>query len=1031
MTAGADVVLWNGDALASGQWSANAADGSSAGVTVEAGAPGTFLRFDFALAGAGSWAIARRELDAALPSHYAAVLELHGAASPAQLQLKLVDLSGANVWWWRRSGFAPTPAPARLVLHRAGLEFAWGPASGGEPGRLRAVELAVASDEPATGTLWISDLRIAARDPAAAEPRPCAVRASSYAPACEPERVLEADEATCWQPAASDGAPWLELDFGRASEWGGVIADFKGPTPPCRLLASDDGVSWTCVAETAGAPTSRCWLRTAEGEGRYARLSVSPAGAAVAHVSVAPLAQALSPARYMSALARQASRGRYPRHLLGEQSYWALVGADGDDRKGLLSEGGALEVEAESFSLEPFLWIAGRLFTWADVEPRAALADGHLPIPSVEWNAAGVRLTITACALGASGQSSLMVRYRLENTADTGQPLRLFVAVRPFQVNPAWQSLNLIGGVAPIYTLECTPERIDVNATHAVIAVSRADASGGAPSEVGLGALADGHPPAALRVDDPVGFAEAAFAYDVALAGGATETIAVVVPLHEAGPRPPAGLARGAAAAWADAQAAEVTAYWRQRLADIPLQLPPSARSFGDALRASLAWILVNREGPRIQPGPRCYRRSWIRDGTLTGTALAEMGFGEEARAFLRWYVPFQYDDGRVPCAVDRHGIDRAIEHDSHGQLAWGIIAVSRLTQDRAFLRQLWPHVRRAVDAIAALRAQRTTDAFSGTSRFGLLPESISHEGYASHPVHSYWDDFFAVRALADASEAAAALDDEPLARQIGTLRDAMRADLRASIERSMAEHRLDVLPGSAELGDFDPTSTAIAFDPCAEFSRLPAAALARTFARYWEEFEARRSGTSPAEAYAPYEVRNATALLLLGQRERALVLLEWLLADQRPTAWRQWPEIAWKDPRLPRFFGDLPHGWIASTFVRAVRRLLVYERDETRTLVLAAGVPETWIRDPQGIRVQRLPTLFGTLDFAMASAGADRLRVTLSCRPDWPPGGIEVVSPRPGALRAVVIDGRTGAPEADDRIVLRQPAAEVILEFR
>jgi GH15 family glucan-1,4-alpha-glucosidase len=249
------------------------------------------------------------------------------------------------------------------------------------------------------------------------------------------------------------------------------------------------------------------------------------------------------------------------------------------------------------------------------------------------------------------------------------------------------------------------------------------------------------------------------------------------VPLFDATPAPPQALERGAAAAWVDSRATAAIAHWQSRFAALPIELPASAAPVTDTLRASLGWVMVNREGPRIQPGPRCYRRSWIRDGTLTGTALAEMGFPEEARAFLRWYAPFQLPDGRVPCAVDRHGIDHAVEHDSHGQLAWGVVEVFRLTGDRDFLRELWPHVLRAVDAIAALRAQRTTAAYRGTAFFGLLPESISHEGYASHPVHSYWDDFFAVRGLADAADAANVLGETAEAQRIGALHDAMRAD--------------------------------------------------------------------------------------------------------------------------------------------------------------------------------------------------------------------------------------------------------------
>jgi hypothetical protein len=32
---------------------------------------------------------------------------------------------------------------------------------------------------------------------------------------------------------------------------------------------------------------------------------------------------------------------------------------------------------------------------------------------------------------------------------------------------------------------------------------------------------------------------------------------------------------------------------------------------------------------------------------------------------------------------------------------------------------------------------------------YGLLPESISHEGYSAKPMHSYWDDLWALKGYA------------------------------------------------------------------------------------------------------------------------------------------------------------------------------------------------------------------------------------------------------------------------------------------
>jgi len=1031
MDAARDVVLVGGAAARGAGWRAHAAPGSRASIAIEGPADAAVLRLDYALAGHGAWAIARCERAVELPLHYVATLVVSGSSEAVELQVKLVDETGANVWWWRRRGLRPRETPARIDFRRASLAFAWGPRSGGDPRRLSAVELAVASDAGARGHLRIEALRIGARDLAEGPPRPCAVRASSWAPGFEPADALAPEPGTSWRPAPGDLAPWLELDLGARREWGGLAVDFAGDrAPPARVLASDDGARWTRLAEDPGGPGAARWLRTGEAESRFVRLELDasdglPLG--VAHARLVPIELAVSRARFASFVARLAPRGRYPRHLLGEQAPWALVSSEGDARKALLGHDGALEVDAEGFTLEPFLQADGRTWTWADARLDASLAEGTLPIPTVAWQAGTLRLRVTAFATGPAGRSALVARYAVENAGDAPRDARLVVALRPFQVTPAWQSLGLQGAVAQIERLAREGARVRVDG-RTVVAVSAPDGFGAARAGEGLEAVFAGALPARERVEEPLGFAEGALAYALHLAPGACEVVALAVPLHAETPPLPAGLPRAEAAAWCDARLAECADAWRARLAAIPIALPACAAEYEQSLRASVAWVLANRVGPRIQPGPRAYRRAWIRDGTLTGTALAEMRLPDVADAFLRWYAPFQHDDGRVPCAVGPGGVDPAVEHDSHGQFVWGVVELARLTGDRALLRELWPRLLRAVDAIAALRARRTRPELRGDPRYGLLPESISHEGYAASPVHAYWDDFFALRALGDAADAADWLGDAAAAARLRALRDAMRADVRASLEAVMARCGVDYLPGSVELADFDPSSTAAAYDPCREEETLDAAARARTFARYAEELGARLRGERAWDAYGGYEARNAYPLVRLGRKDDAHALLAWLVSDQRPPAWRQWPEILARDAGAPRFLGDLPHGWVASTFVRALRRLLAYERGEAGELVLGAGLPEAWVREPPGVRARGLPTHYGPLDVVIAADGPARVRFRFggACRP---PGGVVLVSPLDRPLRAASADGRPCPIEDARRVRLAALPTEAVLE--
>lgn len=983
-------------------WSADSSDRSEARVASTEAVP---LRFDFSIVGPGSWAIARRELDFALPDHYVFALELRGVAGPVELQLKLVDPSGANVWWWRLPHWTAPREQKRVMLRRAGLGFAWGPLGGGMPHTLGAIEIAVASDAPSKGSLEVFALAAEPRDGAAAHPRIAAVATSSNAAGAEPGYLLDADPRTAWSPAPADASPWIDLDFGKVAEFGGVVIDWAPghAAPSARLLTSNDGESWTWLATAPAGSGCRIWLRTGDGEGRFARIELHGT-AAIQRIAPVSLEAALAPARHAMAIARAAPLGLYPRHLLDESTPWALVSSDGGEQKGLLGGEGAFEIGVEGPTIEPFCWCDGHLVGWADANAHASLYDDSLPIPGVEWRPGPFRLGITAFATTAPAPDALVVRYELENTGDTPKRLRLVLALRPFQVTPSWQSLNLRGGVAPITRID-RDGLLHGARVHEIVAVTAPDMFSRVRSEEAPIASRLGEPLAPVEGDleDPLGLAEAAFVYDCSLAPGEREVIAVAVP-REVGRADLPRLPRAAAAAWVDAELAASVSWWRDRLAAIPIELPPCAAPFAQSLRASVAWVLANRDGPRIQPGARAYRRAWIRDGALTATALAEVGYADEARAFLRWYAPHQLADGRVPCAVDRNGVDRAVEHDSHGQLVFGIVELARLTGDRALLAEFWPRIVAAVGALERLRATRTGDEFRGDARFGMLPESISHEGYASHPVHSYWDDAFALRAFADAAWAAAELGDEPERVRAATLSAAMRDDFAASVRRSIERHGIDFVPGSVELGDFDPTSTAIAFDPCGIASLLPRVALARTFERYRAELATRERDR--AEAYTPYEVRNAPALLVLGERGAAFALLEALIADQRPRAWRQWPEVAWRDRRAPRFLGDLPHGWVASSFLRAVRRLLVFELEDD-SLWLCAGVPEAWVRDPAGVRVRALPTRYGLLDLTMRQTDADTVHVAIGGSLARPAGGVIVASPLARRLRAVTADGR------------------------
>jgi hypothetical protein len=239
-----------------------------------------------------------------------------------------------------------------------------------------------------------------------------------------------------------------------------------------------------------------------------------------------------------------------------------------------------------------------------------------------------------------------------------------------------------------------------------------------------------------------------------------------------------------------------------------------------------------------------------------------------------------------------------------------------------------------------------------------------------------------------------------------------------------MVAHQLDFIPGSVELGDFDATSTTIAADPVELLDSLPPAAVHRTFEMFDSVLTARRSG-KPWTAYTPYEARVIGTKVRLGWRASALRQVDDLLADQRPSGWRQWPEVIRRDSRAPEFLGDLPHTWVASDFVRSVLDLYVYEAPD-HALVLMAGVAREWLRG-DGIHVRVPWSSSGAVDYEAHMEG-DTLVVAVKSAPRTAPA-LYLQPPLSGVLSAAAV-GRA-LPVTSRGVQLAGAPAEVRITAR
>ena len=1015
-------------------WQASASDGVHASIHAGRGASGLALRLDFDLGGTAGYALAARPLSLDLPDNFELAFDLRGKALVNDFQVKLVDESGENVWWYRRQNFDFPRQWQHVVIKARQVEFAWGPTKQRTPRHVARIEFVVAAGAGGgSGSITISGLTLRERLPRPTSWGRPAVTVSSALADGEAGQAVDLQQSTAWKSDPASGPEqWLMLDFGQPREFGGLVLRWGPGMRASRydVQFSDDARAWRTVRSVDAGRGDMDALLLPESDARYVRIVLhdGPAHAyALNEVEVRDLAFGATPNAFFESLAREYPRGWFPRALSGEQSYWTIVGIDGGSDTGLLSEDGALEVAKGGFSIEPFVRTSSGIVTWANANVRQSLAQRYLPIPSVTWKDAGWSLEVTAMATGTRAQSRLVARYDVRNVGHRPLSLELDLAVRPSQVNPPAQFLNAPGGVAPIRDIAWNGTTLTINRERTILPLTRPTAVAAFPFDSGPipGLLSDQLEPKPVDVHDAFGYASAVLRYPIELAPGASTTIALALPLSGAGSLPTLDEPR--VKAWLEHEQRAVEQEWRSKLDAVKLRVPAIAQPMADTLRTAEAHLLVTRDGSMLRPGTRAYARSWIRDGAMIGDALLRLGQADVVADYLRWYAPYQFADGKVPCCVDARGADPVPENDSPGELVFLVDDVFRHTGDRLLLLEMWPHVRSALhyqERLRQLGRAASTNA-QNNPLYGLLPESISHEGYSAKPMHSYWDDLWALKGYDAGIRIAEALGEVEQAVVWRAQRDQFANDVRVSLTASAATHGIAYLPGAAELGDFDPTSSTIAFAPAGDLRAIPPELIEPTFERYWREFVERRDGRRGWNDYTPYELRNVGTFVRLGWRDRAQELLRFFMAGRRPAPWNQWAEVVGQAPREVRFIGDMPHAWVASDFIRVVLDLFAYERSEDRALVLAGGVPWAWLSG-KGVALSGLYTPYGRLSYTLRRRG-ERVLLHVDAGMRVPEGGIVLSWPGhapPGATR---VNGKVTAWHDGELRILQLPADVVV----
>ncbi|MEI7725210.1 MAG: discoidin domain-containing protein [Bacteroidota bacterium] len=1024
-------------------WSFIRSDGVNLNLSVEKGLTGNAIRFDYDFTKGTGYGGIQKLFPIDLPDNYEFTFYVKADSPANNFEIKFIDSTGNNVWWVSNRNYHFPQVWKKICIKKRHINFAWGPTTDQHLKRIDRIEFTIASFVGGKGTIWIDDLKFEPLAPEALSYPGPSVSASSSLKNHSPEGMIDHADETYWQSNTSE-KQLITIDFKTRREFGGLqinwLKDYYAKS--FDVLLSDDGKKWEKVYSVQSNQGDVSYIRLPEAEARYLRIDLSKSksqkGFGIMNLRFPDVKRTLTPNDFLIYTAKNSPTGNFPRYFLDQASYWTITGVNNDVKEALINEDGMVEVDKAQFSIEPMIKMGDSLYNWSNVKSVQSLGTSEDKrefnfVPSVTWRCNDLKFITGVTASGeANNNSQLDISYSFENLTNSPKDFEFYLLIRPYQVNPYYQFLNLTGGAGKINSIREADGKVVVVDNKVVLSQKRYDSFGASVFDDGniVDLVRKGNIPQNKVAVDQSGLANGVIKYLFHLNPGEHTGFYVVVPFYAR-----KVTAENPGVENVAEESNKTTEFWKIKTGHIKFRLPESANRIINTYRSNLAYILINRDKTGIQPGSRSYERSWIRDGALTSSALLKSGIVQEVKDFIDWYTDHQFENGKVPCVVDFRGPDPVPENDSHGEMIYLIREYFNFTKDTTFLRSKNKNVLKAVGYIESMVAERSTDHFkygndSVRAYYGLVTESISHEGYSAKPMHSYWDDFFTMKGLKDAVEIQEILGETGNYERLKKVRDTFRENLYSSILLAMKARKINYIPGCVELGDFDATSTTIALTPCNELINLPKPQLYNTFDKYYEFFKKRRDGKLDWINYTPYENRLIGSFIMLDQPGRAHELIDFFLKDQRPQGWNHWAEVVWKDYRTPRYIGDMPHTWVGSDFINAIRAMFVYENEFDETLVLASALYQDWIDAPEGMSVENLPTYYGEVSYSIKK-DKDKYIFSISGDAKLPVNGIKIKNFNGSKLPSrVTVNGMARKDFDANEITVKELPAEVVIYY-
>jgi hypothetical protein len=464
--------------------------------------------------------------------------------------------------------------------------------------------------------------------------------------------------------------------------------------------------------------------------------------------------------------------------------------------------------------------------------------------------------------------------------------------------------------------------------------------------------------------------------------------------------------------------------FWQAQTRQAVIQVPDGRVQA--SLTASLGYLLLASDPDGPHPGPLAHNAIWTRDGAYMGLALLMAGHSEVAKRYVDAIFAGQSSAGRVPPIQGENVPWKNDEWDAQGQAIFLVTQIYRFTGDSAFLEKWYPNIKKAAEYIIALRQKNK--ASDNLALRGLLPASLSAEDLGEGEQHYYWDNFWAIAGLREMAFVGDVLGKNDDSRRYALEADDLQIAILDSITQVMGDNP-PYIPVSVET----PENSGMArgsvptLFPYGVFSAQDEL-IKRSFDEYYTRWIAPYNGGymhREGQFWTYGGIELAHAYLRLGRGDVLHQILGWTLSHQTlPNAY------AWAEQVSPSNFGftggDMPHAWMSASYYSLIREMLVLE--ENNAIALFKGASGNWFWADNSIRLENLPTHFGTLNVTTTSTiieqdGRWQGTLTIELSGGQPPNGFYWdIGQVPTRIEGATLDG--------NRLLIDPQTERVVLDF-